>query len=286
MHFRQFCRLSGLRQLDQLVVNSRSCRNCIGVIRTGFDKSGWDRPITPGEDVHEHRSKDPYRAAGVGCRRRPGERAGLCPATAEAEHCLHHGRRHRLDAAQHLSSRPDGRRNAQHRPHRQRRRDLHGLRRHAELHLRPQRVLHRHVPPAHGHDPAATARQPELPASRNARGCQGSARSRLQHRRVRQEPLGRSHRCAADGARLPGILGLSLSPRRHAAGELPRHQQDAHRSGRRAAVQEHADSRRAGRAGRRRSENHHLPDAAASGPLTASPPMARRRTRPARTKAR
>ena len=32
---------------------------------------------------------------------------------------------------------------------------------------------------------------------------------------------------AADGARLPGVLGLSLSPRRDAAGELPRHQQDA-----------------------------------------------------------
>ena len=32
---------------------------------------------------------------------------------------------------------------------------------------------------------------------------------------------------AADRTRLPGILGLSLSPRRDAAGELPRHQQDA-----------------------------------------------------------
>ena len=48
---------------------------------------------------------------------------------------------------------------------------------------------------------------------------------------------------AADGARLPGILGLPLSPRRDAAGELPRHQQDADRAGRRSAVQEHADPR-------------------------------------------
>ena len=47
----------------------------------------------------------------------------------------------------------------------------------------------------------------------------------------------------ADRARLPGILGLSLSPRRHAAGELPRHQHRAARAGRRAAVQEHADPR-------------------------------------------
>ena len=52
-------------------------------------------------------------------------------------------------------------------------------------------------------------------------------RSRLHHRRVRQEPPRRPHRCAADRARLPGVLGLPLPPRRDAAGELPRHQQDA-----------------------------------------------------------
>ena len=43
-------------------------------------------------------------------------------------------------------------------------------------------------------------------------------RSRLQHRRVRQEPSRRPHRVAADCAWLPGVLGLSLSPRRHAGG--------------------------------------------------------------------
>ena len=63
--------------------------------------------------------------------------------------------------------------------------------------------------------------RPGTPARR-----QVPARSRLQHGRVRQEPSGRPHRGAADGARLSGILGLSLSPRRDAAGELPRHQQD------------------------------------------------------------
>ena len=153
--------------------------------------------------------------------------AGGRAAATEAQHPLHHGRRHRLDAAEHLPSRPDGRRNAQHRPHRPRRRDLHGLRRHAELHLRAQCLLHRHVSAAHRHDPAATARQPVLSAARHAGARQVPARSRLHHRRVRQEPPGRPHRGAADGARLPGILGLSLSPRRDAAGELPRHQQDA-----------------------------------------------------------
>jgi hypothetical protein len=35
----------------------------------------------------------------------------------------------------------------------------------AELHLRAQRLLHRHVSGAHGHDPAAAPRQPVLPAT-------------------------------------------------------------------------------------------------------------------------
>ena len=91
---------------------------------------------------------------------------------------------------------------------------------------------------------------------------------------------------AADGARLPGILGLPLSPRRDAAGELPRHQQDPDRAGRRAAVQEHADPRRPRGPRRRGSQDDDLPDAAAPGPLRASPPTARRRTRRARTRAR
>ena len=57
-------------------------------------------------------------------------------------------------------------------------------------------------------------------------------RSRLHHRRVRQEPPGRPHRCAADRARLPGILGLPVSPRRDGAGELPGHQQESDHAGR------------------------------------------------------
>ena len=70
---------------------------------------------------------------------------------------------------------------------------------------------------------------PTLPEAGNAGAREVPARPRLHHRRVRQEPPRRSHRGAADGARLPGVLGLSLSPRRHAAGELPRHQQVARR---------------------------------------------------------
>ena len=189
--------------------------------------------------------------------------AGGRAAATEAQHPLHHGRRHRLDAAEHLPSRPDGRGNAQHRPHRERRRDLHGLRGHAELHLRAQCLLHGHVSGAHRHDPAATAGKSVLPAARHAGGRQVPARSRLQHRRVRQEPPGRPHRGAADRTRLPGILGLSLSPRRDAAGELPRHQQEPDRADHRAAVPQHADPRHSGGARRCRPQDHDLSDAAA-----------------------
>ena len=79
--------------------------------------------------------------------------------------------------------------------------------------------------------------------------------------------LGDHTDCAADRARLPGVLGLSLSPRRDAAGELPRHQQDPDRAGRRAAVQEHADPRLPGGSRRGGPQDHDLPDAAAPGAL-------------------
>ena len=92
-------------------------------------------------------------------------------------------------------------------------------------------------------------------------------RSRLHHRRVRQEPPGRPHRGAADGARLPGVLGLPVPPGRDAAGELPRHQQEPDRAGHRAAVQEHAGPRPARGPRRRRPQDDDLPDAAAPGHL-------------------
>jgi hypothetical protein len=57
--------------------------------------------------------------------------------------------------------------NAKHRPHRAGGGDLHGLCRHAELHLRPQSLLHGHVSAAHGPDPTATAGQPVLFAARH-----------------------------------------------------------------------------------------------------------------------
>ena len=118
---------------------------------------------------------------------------------------------------------------------------------------------------AHRHDSSAVARQPILPEARHAGARQVPARSRLQHRRVRQEPSRRSHRRAADRARLPGILGLPVSPRRDARRELPGHQQEPDDADRGAAMHEHADPRCGGGAGRGRSENGGLPDATAPG---------------------
>ena len=88
--------------------------------------------------------------------------------TGKAQHPLHHGRRHRLDAAEHLSPRPDGRGNAQHRSHRQRRRDVHALLRRAELHGRAHGLHHRHAAGSRRHDLAGNPRQPILSAARDA----------------------------------------------------------------------------------------------------------------------
>src|SRR5207249_3237296 len=128
------------------------------------------------------------------------------------------------------------------------------------------RLLHRHASAAHGHDPAAAARQPVVPPSRHANTREVPARSRLHHGRVRQEPPGRPHRRAAYGARLPGVLGLSVPPGRDARGQLQRHQHFPDQAGHRPAVQEHADPRSARGPGRRGSENDDLSDAAAPRP--------------------
>ena len=53
--------------------------------------------------------------------------------------------------------------------------------------------------------------------------------------------LGDTTEFAPHGERVPGILGLSLSPRCHAAGELPRHQQVPDGADPRSTLQKHAD---------------------------------------------
>ena len=164
--------------------------------------------------------------------------------------------------------------------------EVHDLLRRAKLHGRAHRLLHRHDAAARRHDPAAIARQPVLPAARHAVAGQVPARPRLHHRRVRQEPSGRPLGGAADGARLPGILGLPLSPGRDAGRELPRHQQVPDRAGHRAAVQEHAGARPQRPPGRGGCEDRAVHDAAAAGDRLQVFRRHARRTRPARTRAR
>ncbi len=53
--------------------------------------------------------------------------------------------------------------------------------------------------------------------------------------------LGDTTESAPHGEWLPGILGLPVPPRRHATGELPRHQQIPDGADNRATLQEHAD---------------------------------------------
>ena len=110
-----------------------------------------------------------------------------------------------------------------HRPHRQRGRHLHGL-------LAMQSCTSGRNAFFTGMYPLCTGMiPPQLPGSPSflqpgTPALASSDTTRLHHGRVRQEPFGRPHCGAADGARLPGVLGVPLSPGRDAAGELPRHQ--------------------------------------------------------------
>ena len=80
---------------------------------------------------------------------RIGVRSRASAATAKAQHRHHLGRRHRPVEYQRLLARPDGLPDAQHRPRRQGRHDVHRLLRRAELHRRPGLVHHRPVGLAH-----------------------------------------------------------------------------------------------------------------------------------------
>ena len=77
--------------------------------------------------------------------------------------------------------------------------------------------------PVHPHSPSSCSISATPPAS-SARTISEITQSRSPH-----------------GTRVPGILGLSLSPRCHAAGELSRHQQVPHGAGHRTTLQKHAD---------------------------------------------
>jgi arylsulfatase A-like enzyme len=75
------------------------------------------------------------------------------------------------------------------------------------------------------------------------------------------------HTAATDRARLPGVLGISVPPGRHAGRKLPGHQQDTHGAGHRSTLHEHAGEGTHGASRRRGPEEGPLPDSSATGHL-------------------
>ena len=143
-----------------------------------------------------------------------------------------------------LPPRPDGRRDAQHRPHRARGRASSCTTTPSQSCTAGRNAFFTGMHPLRtGMIPPQLPGSPIRTCGRARRAlAQVPARPRLQHRRVRQEPPRRSHRCAADGARLPGVLGLPVSPGRDAAGvSFPDINKTPDRAGHRAA---HARTRR------------------------------------------
>src|SRR4029077_6822405 len=152
-------------------------------------------------------------------------------------------------------------------PNRERRWYVHDLLRRVELYRRALRILHRNASVPRGHGPAAIAGSDFVSAARNTGPRQVPARSWLHDRRVRQEPSWRSPGFPTDGAWLPGVLGLPLSPGCDAAGELPGHQQEPDRTNRCAAVHNNSDPWGPEPTGRCGPEDRHLHDPAAPYPL-------------------
>ena len=141
--------------------------------------------------------------------------------TEKAEHPRHLGRRHRHLESELLFARPDGLPDAQHRPHRQGRHDVHRLLRRAVLHRGPlvlhhraERLSHR---PVQGRHPGRAGRH-DREDRHHRRVPQEPG---LRDRPVRQEPSRRSQPHAADQSRLRRVLRQPLSPqRRGRAGDV------------------------------------------------------------------
>ena len=159
--------------------------------------------------------------------------------------------------------------------------------RHAELHFRPQCLLHGHVSAAHRHDTSATARAARPicgPARRRSpNSCSISATTPASSARTIWATTPTSLPTAHGFQEYWGYLyHLDAMQQR----ELPGHQLDPDPQACRAAVQEHADSRCSGGPRRGRSEDDALPDASAPVLCRASLPTAQPRTRRAATRAR
>ena len=114
-----------------------------------------------------------------------------------------------------------GLQDAEHRPHRQGRHDVHGLLRREQLHGGPL-VLH-HRPDAQAHRPVE-GRHPGRagrPAGARHHHRPGAEAAGLRHRPVRQEPPRRPRRVPADRPRLRRVLRQPLPPERRGGARAP-----------------------------------------------------------------
>ena len=118
------------------------------------------------------------------------------------EHPRHLRRRHRHREHQRLLERPDGLRDAEHRPHRPRGHQVPALLRRAVLHRRPRGVPHRPARHSHRPDQGRLPRRADGHEPARSLDRRPAQEPRLCHRPVRQEPCRRPQRIAADGERL------------------------------------------------------------------------------------
>ena len=137
-----------------------------------------------------------------------------CALRAQAEHPRHLGRRCRHRQHQRLLERPDGLRDAEHRPHRPRGHQVPALLRRAVVHRRPRGVPDRPARHPHRPDQGRLPRRADGHEPARSLDRRPAQESRLRHRAVRQEPCRRSQRVAADRERLRRVLRQSLSSQR------------------------------------------------------------------------
>ena len=120
----------------------------------------------------------------------PAEAQQPTPATGgqEAQHRRHHGRRHRHVEYRRLSSRHDGRPDAESRQARRRRHDVYRLLRRGQLHGRPRQFHHRRTADPHRHDHGRPGRRTDRYPCAGGDDRYRPKRNGLRHRPVRQEP--------------------------------------------------------------------------------------------------
>ena len=140
----------------------------------------------------------------------------------EAEHRLHHGRRHRHLEHRRLPPRHDGRADAEPRQARQGGHAVHRLLRRGELHGGPRGVHHRRVADPHRHDDGRPGRGQDRAARRGLHDRHGAQGPGLRHGAVRQEPPRRPQRVPAHRPRVRRVLRLPVPPGRDGRPRAPR----------------------------------------------------------------